>query len=146
MGDEPILKPFQPEDSFLRRVGKKRYLRDGGEVSFEAFRPRDGEASLSFTWQDESLRSEEGLDEYQRNNALRQSADLPGLCRLTFHDLTVSLSPPLPPRHDPDNADPRYGHLHCATDLPCDELHMEKMAKLATRNGLVRLFVRARRK
>lgn len=145
MGDQPTLKPFLPEDSFLRRVGTKRYLKDG-LVSRDAFRPRNAEASLSFTWQDESLRSEEALDEYQRHNALPQSGDLPGLCRLTYHDLTVSLSPPLPPRHEPDDADPRFGHLHCATDLPRDELHMEKMAKLATRNGLVRLFVRARRK
>jgi len=146
VGDQPYLTAFEADDSFIRRIERSRYLRDGGEVSYEAFRPREGEASLSFTFQDKILRTDAALDEYQSRKALPQSGHLPGLCRLTLYDLTVSLTPPLPPRYERDDSDDRYGHLHCVTDLPSDEQHMERMAKLATRNGLVRPYVRAKRK
>jgi hypothetical protein len=145
VGDQPHLSAFLADDSFLRRIGSKRLIRDEGEVAFEAFRPRPHELTLSFTFQDHTLRSEPGLDEYHRWNALN-SGDLPGICKLTLDDLTAALDPPLLPRPDPDPDDDRYGHLHCVTDLPVDQAHMERMAKLATKNGVIRRFVRAKHK
>lgn len=139
MGNRATLEPFVADDRFLRRVAKKRQIRNGivTEGAFE-----DRHPTLSFTYQDEELKSDTGLTRYQFDKKL-PSGDLPGLCVLSFQDLTVLLEPPLPPRHDIDHEDEQYGLLHCCTDSPRDEDHREKMAKLATRNGVLREFVRA---
>ncbi len=146
MGHEAIVTSFSPNDSFLRHIDRKRFVSQEAGVaviSREAFRPRKQEKTLSLFYQDGSLRTDEQIDAYREKKRL-PSGDLVGLCRLTFHDLTGSLSPPRPPRLDPDHGDPEYGHLHHAIDLPVDERHMDEMAKLATRNGLVRPFERKR--
>lgn len=145
MGDQTSLGPFVAEDSFLRHIDRKRYIADDDTLSREIFKPRAHEPSLSFTYQDAGLKTSGGLDEYQRRKAL-PSKDLPGICRLTFYDLTVALEPPLPPRGERNPDDTEYGHLHCSTDPPRGDVHMEKMAKLATRNGVARRFVRAPKK
>ena len=141
MGTEPTLGPFVAQDSFLRHVDRKRHIKDG-TVSPEVF--KDRHQTLSFTYQDETLCTKERLDAYQRDKEL-QFGDLPGLCRLTFDDLTVSLRPPLPPRPDPFPQDERYGDLHCCTDQPSNDVQRRKMAHLAERNGIVRQFVRRKR-
>lgn len=139
MGARPTLGPFVDEDSFLRHVGRRRYIsRKDGTVSHEVF--KDKHETLSFTYQNEVLRTDEGLNQYQRDKVL-PSGDLPGLCRLTFYDLTVSLHPPLPPRSDPNPDNDRYGHLHCCIGRPVDDDQCTKMAHLAERNGIVRPFV-----
>ena len=138
MGTGKVLGPFLAEDSFLRHADRKRHIKDG-IVLPDVFKLRSGEETLSFTYQDHSLQKEEELDRYQRYRAL-PSGDLPGLCRLTFRDLTVALKPPLPPRPDPDPADDRYGRLHCCTNAP-NEDQLAAMAEIATRNGIVRDFI-----
>ncbi|MHC4091836.1 MAG: hypothetical protein ACYSVY_16480 [Planctomycetota bacterium] len=143
MGDQPSLGPFFAEDGFLRRVDRKRRIADD-IVTWEAFKPRESEAHLSFTYEDDSLKTDEGLTAYHRAKALPRG-DLPGICKLTFHDLTQALEPPLRPRPERDRSDEEYGHLHCVTDCPSDELHMRKMATLATRNGVLRRFIRHRK-
>lgn len=137
MGARAILGPFVAADSFLRHVDRKRHIK-GGTVSHEVF--KDKHETLSFTYQNTVLRTDEGLDQYQRDKAF-ESEDLPGLCRLTFYDLTVSLHPPLPPRQEPVPDDEKYGHLHCCTDRPADDVQLTKMAHLAECNGIVRPFV-----
>jgi hypothetical protein len=118
-------------------VDRKRHIKKG-TVSPEVFEDQHG--TLSFTYQNERLRTEEGLDQYQRDKALK-SGDLPGLCKLTFYDLTVTLRPKLLPRWHPVPEDEKYGRLHCCTDRPADDVHRRKMAHLAERNGIVRPFV-----
>jgi hypothetical protein len=145
VGNQPSLGPFVAEDSFLRHIDRKRHIADDGGVSWEVFKPRNGEPSLSFTYRDKELKAEQGLKAYQEYKALPHG-DLPGICSLSFDDLTRSLEPPLPPRPERNVADERYGHLHCVTDCPRDEVHMERMAKLATRNGPVCPFVRAHKR
>ena len=145
MGNQTSLGPFVAEDSFLRRIDRKRHAMADGLVSPEVFKPRAKESSLSFTYQDEQLKTGEGLNEYHEARAL-PSSDLPGICSLPFYDLSEAIDPPLPPRPEIDRADEKYGHLHCITDCPRDHLQMEQMAKLASRNGLLRPFVRARKK
>jgi hypothetical protein len=142
VGDSTRLGPFVADDSFLRHIDRKKRLMDDGTIAPEAFKPRNGETSLSFTFQNKLLNSEAGLEHYQRDKVL-QSGDLPGICKLTFYDLTQALEPPLPPRSVPEPRDEKYGHLHCCTDCPRDQIHMAKMAKLATRNGVLRPFVRS---
>jgi len=144
VGDQPSLGPFVPDDSFLRHIDRPRHVTDDS-LSWEVFKPREQEDSLSFTYQDSRLRTEEGLQAYQCDKAL-PFGDFPGICKLTFYDLSQRLEPPLPPRPDWDRADEKYGHLHCVTDCPTRQLHMEQMAKLATRNGLLCRFVRTRKK
>lgn len=128
--------PFQPTDPFLRRVDRRKWLTKNGVVAAGAFLPREGETSISFTFQDENLRLPPSLDTYWRANRL-PSGDLPGLCTLTQHDLAEELESPLPPRHQPDPEDTVYGHLHCVTDCPT-ATQAEQMALLATRNGVLR--------
>lgn len=141
MGDQESLAPFIPQDSFLRRIARKSDAKLG-MIGQRAFEPREGEPTLSFTHQDATLQGEAGLNQYWIDSALR-FGDLPAICKLTFYDLTESLQPPLPPRPRKDSKDKKYGHLHCSTDLPVDEQHREKMAKLATDNGLLREHVKA---
>lgn len=144
MGNQPSLGPFVADDFFLRHIDKKRCAA-AGVVNGEVFRSRESEPALSFTYQDENLKTEHGVQQYQQDKVLPHG-DLPGICMLSFDDLTRSLEPPLPPRSEPYAADEKYGHLHCVTDHPRDEIHMEKMAKLATRNGVLCQFVRARKR
>ena len=142
MGGKASLGPFDPEDSFLRRVSTKAAIKDG-TVGWRAF--DDQHPTLSFTFQDDDLQTGPGMQTYQRDKAL-PSGDLPGICKLTLYDLTESLRPPLPPRADRDPEDEKYGHLHCCTDCPVNDDHRRKMAKLATRNGILREFVRKGRR
>lgn len=144
MGDQPSLGPFIAEDGFLRRVDRRARIRDD-IVHWQVFEPRSQETGLSFTYQHDSLKTDQGLTAYHRAKAL-PSGDLPGICKLTFHDLTQALEPPLAPRPERDHSDKEYGRLHCVTDCPRDQLHMVKMAKLATRNGVLRRFKRLRKK
>ncbi|MEW6249309.1 MAG: hypothetical protein AB1716_01580 [Planctomycetota bacterium] len=139
MADLPGLGPFDPRSTFLRRLDRKRLVSADGVVSWGAFAPRPAEFSLSFTYECSGLRSAMSLEVYRRAKVL-PSGDLPGLCRLSLDDLTARLKPPLPPRSEPDSKDELYGRLHCVTDLPVNQAHMEAMAKLATRNGVVRRF------
>lgn len=138
MGVEASLAPFVNEDSFLRRF-LKRGLTKEGTVSAGAF--KDQHETLSFTFQDDGLRTDKGLNDYHSAKVL-PFGDLPGLCKLTFHDLTVSLKPPLPPRPDADPEDTKYGHLHCCTDQPSSDAQRTLMAYLAENHGIVRQFVR----
>ena len=142
MGAYRVVGPFVADDSFLRHVDRKNRIRDG-VVSQEAF--KDKHETLSFTYQDQNLKTEDGLDQYQRDKAL-PSGDLPGLVRLTFHDLATTLEPPLPPRPDPVPQDEKYGHLHCCTDRPTDDVQRREMARLAVRNGIVAEFVRKKKR
>lgn len=100
---------------------------------------RDGETSLSFTLQSDELVSDSAICKYQIAKELG-SGDLPGICRLEHEDLARKVMPPLPPRWDPNDEDPGYGHLHCATAIPTD-VQRHVMAAIATRYGLVREFV-----
>lgn len=140
MGSRQGVVTFVSDDSFLRRIDRKRYVSDG-TISADVFGPHTSETTLSFTYRDPCLKQESALGEYQDNNRL-PSGDLPGVCFLTLHDLTSALEPPLPPRLEDDESDPIYGHLHCVTDCPRDHLHREKMAKLATSNGLLLAFIK----
>ncbi len=144
-GSQPNFKVFQTSDSFLRHLDRKNRLTPDGLISAKAFEARTSESTLSFTYQCDSLKNTDDLDKYQKSKEL-PSGDLPGLCKLTFKDLSITLKPPLPPRFDPNHSDPQYGHLHCATDLPRDVLHREAMAKLASNNGLVKPFVPKQKK
>ena len=117
-------------------------MRDG-IVHWEAF--DDRHPTLSFTFQDQNLKTESGLYRYQRAKAL-PSGDLPGICKLSFWDLTESLEPPLPPWAEPDPEDNEYGGFHCCTDPPLDQTHKESLAKLATQHGTVLEFVRKPKK
>jgi hypothetical protein len=140
LADRQSLKALGREDWFLRRVAYARYIKRG-LVSAKAFECRPGEVSLSYTFQDVELRTGQGLDAYHVHSAF-PSGDLPGICTISFVDLVDRTKPPLPPRFDPDPDDARYGHLHCSTDCP-DRDNMERLAKLATENGVVRPFVPA---
>ena len=135
---EARLAPFVVEDGFLRRTDRKRYIKPDGVVFWEAFKPRPAELTLSFTYQDHQLRDENGLRQYQLHNELKnpseKKGDLLGICKLTFHDLTGLLSPPLPPRFEEDPNDERYGRLHCLTGLPVSQEQMELMAELASQH------------
>jgi hypothetical protein len=124
--------PFLPQDGFLRRTDRPNRIK-GGLVFWEAFKPRmphdtDG---LSFTYQNHQLQNEDSLRQFQVDHELKLG-DLPGVCRITFGDLTECLQPPLPPRSKADPDDKRYGGLHCLTDLPVSQEHMESMANLAS--------------
>ena len=144
MGDAPRLEPFRETDSFLRRVSKRKGIREGFVLP-AAFAVRPGEPSLSFTFQDFTLQSPDALEDYHVGNAL-PSGDLPGICKLTFQDLVRSLVPPLPPRQKPEPQDERYGHLHCETDPPVDDAHQTEMAKLASKHGVLLEFVPKKRR
>lgn len=144
MGQRASLGPFVAADCFLRHIARKRHVNKDGVVSWEVF--DDLHPTLSFTHQDAGLQTDAGLDRYQRYRQLLPSRDLPGICRLSFVDLTEGLEPPLPPTRDPDPEDKVYGHLHCCTRRPANQIHMVAMAKLATKNGIVREFVPKRKR
>lgn len=141
-GQRDGLAQLAISDSFLRRVQYQRQMRDG-VVHWRAFKPRQDEENLSLTIRRETLLSDDGIEEYQLRNAL-PSGDLPGILLLTLRDLTVDLNPPRRPWHNPDPKDKVYGHLHYSIELPEDTQHMEKLAALATNNGVIREVVRNR--
>lgn len=114
-------------------------------VHWRAFKRREGEEDLSLTIRREKLLSDDGIEEYQLRNAL-PSGDLPGICLLTLHNLTVDLNPPRWPWPNPDPNDKVYGHLHYSIELPADMEHMKHLAFLATINGVIREVVRNRDK
>lgn len=127
---------FLPEDAFLRHVDRKNRIRND-IVSPDVF--KDKHETLSFFYQAESLRTDKALDEYQRDRQL-MSGDLPGLVKLTYNDLTVSVEPPLPPVSEPDPDDEKYGNLHYCTAQPTD-VQRRVMAHCAKLNGIVRPFI-----
>ena len=143
MADQPVLTPFRPNDRFLRRVGLPGQIKRG-LVRWQAFKKTD--STLSFTFQDESLRDEASLDRYQAHYARFVDGNLPGIVWLSFEGLSSKLSPPLVPRREPDKeTDPIYGHLHCVTDAPSDNGHMQLLAKLVNDRdfgGILREFVK----
>jgi hypothetical protein len=134
---------FNADDSFLRRAAGRNRIH-AGVVHWKAFEPRENEQELSYTLQSADLKTDEGIDEFQEAKRL-ESGDLPGICLLTFLDLTRHIDPALPPRHEVDKDDEKYGHLHCCTDLPANKDVMDALAKLATEHGVVRDFVRAKK-
>lgn len=125
---EARLAPFVADDGFLRRTDRPRYIKNGS-VFWEAFSPRKGESGLSLTYQDNYLKDDGALRQYQLYNELPHH-DLPGVCRLTFSDLRDLLTPPLLPWFQDDPKDARYGSRHCLTDLPTSQEQMESMAHL----------------
>ncbi len=145
MADPPSLTPFQASDRFLRRVGYADHLRNR-VLFWRAFKER--ESTLSFTFQDESLRNETSLDQYQTyySRSTFFGGNLPGIVWLSFEGLFSRVSPPLVPRQDPNiEEDPAYGHLHCVTDAPRDKAQMQILAKLVNDNefgGILREFVK----
>ena len=144
MGQKSLVD-FLPNDSFLRRVTNKPGLFRQGIVPTEAFKPRGEEDALSFTFQHETLKSQTALEKYQLDCAT-PLGDLPGLCKLTFADLTIRVEPPLPPRYDPPKEPQKYGELHCVTDLP-NKKQRHQMAALAAENGIVLPYIKkAKRK
>ena len=143
MGNATGLGSFCADDGFLRR-SKRKLVRDG-LVAWQVFDPREIDRTLSFTFQNDNLKTQQGIERFQLDKMLK-SGDLPGICLLTFGDLTKKLKPPLPPRYEPDEEDEKYGHLHCVTDLPRDQDHMRLLATLATDNGVVRDFVRHKKR
>ncbi len=130
---------FEAHDFFLRRIDRKRHLRDGA-ISPDVFRCRAAEPSLSFTYRGETLQSEQALDEYHRRSCLK-SGDLPAICRLSYVDLAERVSPPLPPRFKEDPDDSAYGRLHYETDCPGNETQVKTLRHLAQQHGLLRDFV-----
>ena len=135
---------FAPDGSFLRRAAGRGSIASD-VVHWRAFEPRVNEAELSYTFRSEELTAETAVDEYQQVKRL-PSGDLPGICTLTFRNLARDITPALPPRHAIDFDDEHYGHLHCCTDLPPTRDVMEALAALATQNGVIRDFVRAKKR
>jgi len=123
-------EPFALEDGFLRRIVFPNLIKNG-VVRRKAF--KDNHTTLSFTFRNDELKTSAGLDFYQSRKKL-PSGDLPGLCMLTYGDLTLALEPPLEPRHERDTEDEYYGNLHCVTDRPVHDDQRERMAKLATKH------------
>jgi hypothetical protein len=115
-----------------------------GLVLWRAFKEKA--PTLSFTFQDGSLRNEIGLDRYRAHFAKFLDGNLPGIVWLSFEGLSSKLSPPLVPRREPDEeTDAIYGHLHCVTDAPFDKRHMQLLAKLVNDRefgGILREFVK----
>lgn len=114
-------------------------------MSWEAFKDSQPTPTLSFTLQNSELRTPAGLKQFQRDKAIPSSGDLPGICMLTYADLTDEKIN-LPPRRDRDRDDEKYGHLHCCTDRPRHQLQMERMADLATKNGVLCDMVRHKKR
>lgn len=143
MADHPPLTPFQASDRFLRRVGLPDHMKHR-VVHWRAFKEKD--PTLSFTFQDESLRSAASLGRYQSHFSKHLGGNLPGIVWLSFEGLSSRVSPPLVPRQDPNiELDPVYGHLHCVTDVPRDKEQMQILAKLVNDDefgGILREFVK----
>ena len=126
---EPALMRFADHDQFLRRVRFHNHVKlNRDEVRWNAFKDKDPQ--MSWTYRDESLRTEAGVDEYHQYWSERVEESLPAILWFTFAGLTKKIDPPLEPRHNPDHDDRKYGHLHCSTDPPGDKPHMQLLAKL----------------
>ena len=119
---------FDDTSQFLRRVWYPDQINKRGLLAPRAFKERDPRMSL--TYRDESLRSEDAIEEYRRHFSDPNSDTLIAILWLTFRGLTREVHPPLVPRHEPDDNEPVYGHLHCSTPSPRDRPHMELLAKL----------------
>ena len=130
---------FDHTTEFLRRVKFKDQIKRS-LLHWRAF--RDGDRRMSLTYRDESLWTDDAIEEYQRYFS-GDSETLFAILRLTFLGLTREVQPPLSPQHDPDDTEPRYGHLHCSTPAPHDKPHMELLAKLVNDGqfaGVLRFF------
>lgn len=120
------LTTFAPQDEFLRRVRLRDHVKKG-LVHWRAF--KDNDIRMSWTYRDETLKSDQGIDAYHEYFSELVGEPLPAI--LTFSCLGLgSIQPPLLPMHDPDPEDRKYGHLHCSTDSPRDKPHREMLAKL----------------
>lgn len=124
---EPALTRFADNDEFLRRVRLPDHIKNG-MLQWRAF--KDNDPRMSFTFRDEDLQTDIGLDAYHAYFSEQVGVPLPAILRFTFHGLTRCVDPPLQPRHDPDPSDQRYGRLHCSTEAPHDKAHRELLAKL----------------
>jgi hypothetical protein len=87
-----------------------------GILAPRAFREKD--RTLSWTYQNQTLQASSAIDDYQAYWQL-EDGTRPGVYWLSHLALTELVEPPLEPRHAPDVAnDPKYGDLHCTTDVP----------------------------
>ncbi len=140
---EPVVMRFAARDEFLRRVMFYDHFKRG-LLYWRAFKDKD--PRLSWTFRDEELRTDVGLDEYHAYFSERVGEKLPAILRFTFHGLTKCIDPPLEPQHDRDDSDAKYGHLHCSTPAARDKDHMERLAKLVNDGehaGIARRYPKA---
>lgn len=145
MGDGTAVITLTADSWFLRRVSTRKHIKPDA-VHWRVFKARQNEPSISYHLMVEDLATPQGIDRYQLHYQSRDTGDLPGICRLSYVNLAEDLDPPLPPRSTPDeDDDPLYRHLHCSTDPPPDEDTMRRLAKLATKNGILRPYIRAQR-
>lgn len=123
----PTLTCFDDQDEFLRRVGfESNFKRD--VLRWKAFKEQD--PRMSWTFRNNVLFDDKELDAYHGYFSERFGQPLAAVLRFTFFGLTRVIDPPLEPRADHDPTDAVYGHLHCSTDQPRDQAHMERLAKL----------------
>jgi len=124
---KPALMRFVEKDEFLRRVRLKDHIKKNGLVHWRAF--KDNDPRMSLTFRDEGLKTDVGLDAYHTYFSELIGEALPAILKFTFYGLTKCIDPPLEPRHDPVDADPVYGHIHCTTEMP-NRTQMELLQKL----------------
>lgn len=123
----PELTHFHEDDEFLRRVRfSDHFKRD--LLYWRAF--KDGDERMSLTFRDETLQGPVDIDAYHDYFSERVGTALAAILWLSFLGLLKHIEPPLEPQRDPDDSEPRYGHLHCSTPAPHDKAHMEILAKL----------------
>lgn len=140
---DPELTEFADDDQFLRRVRFSSNFNKRGLLRWQTFKIKD--APMSWTFRDPTLATDEGVDEYHAYFSKIVEQKLPAVLWFSFFGLVERLNPPLIPKHDPaPEDDPKYGHLHCSTDVPRDEDHMRLMAKLVNQHlhaGIVRSYL-----
>ena len=118
---------FQEGHEFLRRVGfSNHFKRD--VLHWKAFKDRHERMSLTF--RDDTLQEPADIDAYHEYFSEAAGAVLSAILWLSYLGLMERIEPPLEPKRDPDDTDPKYGHLHCSTPAPHDKAHMEILAKL----------------
>lgn len=125
---EAALMRFSQSDQFLRRVRYYGQFSKNGLVRWNAFKEKD--ARMSWTLRRDNLLTDAGLDEYHNYWSNRVGECLPAILWFNHIGLTQKIEPPFVPEHDPDQDDQQYGHLHCSTDSPRDDVHMKLLAKL----------------
>lgn len=125
MAESPLMR-FEENDEFLRRVRFANLIKRD-IVAWQAFKEKD--KRMSWTFRDQQLMSQLGLEAYHRYFSEQVVGGLPAILRFTFFGLTQCINPPLQPEQDRDSGDPQYGHLHCSTGVP-DEAQMRQLAKL----------------
>ncbi|MCH7884295.1 MAG: hypothetical protein IIC01_03505 [Planctomycetes bacterium] len=138
---EPALMPFADNDEFLRRVGFDNLIKRD-HIHWRAFKDKD--VRMSLTFRDKGLQSGAGLDAYHEYFSELFGKSIPAILWLSFYGLTRCIDPPLEPKHDPDPNDLKYGHLHCSTNAPRDNAHMQLLAKLfidGKHAGIARRYV-----